>query len=133
MANKQHRTQYQLASVMNLPFQNDIFDGVISASLINIVADQNKAIAEMLRVCKPGGLIAFLVPTMGFDEAQLDGLVGSTGISGFAAAGLRAWHKLAPKMHTEQAKSLFQQADLEPATINYHLQGMVFSLAARKR
>lgn len=43
----------------SLPFDNNSFDVVTSSMVLGIVPDQKKAIAEMVRVLKPGGLVAF--------------------------------------------------------------------------
>lgn len=41
----------------NLPFKNDAFDSAISGMTFGTLPDQKRALAEMVRVTKPGGLI----------------------------------------------------------------------------
>ena len=51
---------FHIADVNKLPFENESFDTVISASLLNIVTDKEGAVKEMIRVCKSGGTISIL-------------------------------------------------------------------------
>lgn len=56
-----HSAEYYVADVNYLPFNDNEFDLVISASVLNIVPDQHKAITEMKRVCKQGGVISAFI------------------------------------------------------------------------
>jgi len=49
-----------LGDAMSLPFQSDRFDVVTSYGAVNGLTDPAKAIAEMARVAKPGGVLLFL-------------------------------------------------------------------------
>jgi ubiquinone/menaquinone biosynthesis C-methylase UbiE len=51
------RVEFRVADVQNLPFENDIFDVVISESVITFVKDKQRAVNECVRVTKPGGYI----------------------------------------------------------------------------
>jgi len=51
------RTEFRVADVQALPFENDRFDAVIAESVIAFPADKQKAIDECVRVAKPGGYI----------------------------------------------------------------------------
>jgi SAM-dependent methyltransferase len=44
----------------HLPFASDSFDGVVSTLVLCSVPDPDKAVAEILRVLKPGGKFVFL-------------------------------------------------------------------------
>lgn len=46
---------FQKAYIEKLPFADESFDAVISNGVLNLVADKNKAFAEIGRVLKPGG------------------------------------------------------------------------------
>lgn len=48
---------FQTADAENLPFKDARFDVVVSTFGVMFTPDQNKAAAEMLRVCRPGGRI----------------------------------------------------------------------------
>lgn len=49
---------FQVGDAMALPFTDDWFDVAIMALVIQFVPDPAKAVAEMLRVTRPGGLVA---------------------------------------------------------------------------
>ena len=123
---------FSVANVFDLPFETDYFDAVIAASLINIVPNKDKAIDELSRTCKKGGVLTILVPSAKFNDQDLLALQTSLGESGFSMAALEAWHRLAPKMTTSDVLSLFKQAGLKEITTKHYLQGMVFSVSATK-
>jgi len=121
---------FSVANVLDLPFETDFFDVVIAASLINIVSDKSKAIDELSRTCKKGGMITILVPSAKFNDKDLLALQSSLGNSGFSDAAMDAWHRLAPKMKTSDITDLFKQAGLTELTTKNYLQGMVVSVSA---
>ncbi len=123
---------FSVASVLQLPFETESYDGVIAASLMNIITDQNKAIEELFRVCKKGGRVTILVPLAGFDDTELHLLQSLPGNTGFSIAAMEAWHRLAPKMRVGDMVSLFEYAGLADITTTKHLQGMAFSISALK-
>jgi len=55
------RAQFRLADAQDLPFTDASFDVVASALVMNFVADRARAISQMRRVARPGGLIAACV------------------------------------------------------------------------
>ena len=50
------------ASIIALPFDDDSFDLICALDVLEHVADDTKAMAELIRVCKPGGKICITVP-----------------------------------------------------------------------
>lgn len=74
--------EFEVASVTNLPFDNDCFDGVFCLEVLEHVPDTERAICEMVRVLKPGGKIIiidknilsleplYLMPTMLYKKIQ---------------------------------------------------------------
>ncbi len=46
-----------------LPFPDNIFDFVFSSSVLEHINDKERALKEMLRVCKSGGAVIFIIPT----------------------------------------------------------------------
>jgi ubiquinone/menaquinone biosynthesis C-methylase UbiE len=55
------RTEFRLADAQELPFPDNSFDVVVSALVMNFVPDKARAMSEMRRVARPGGLIAACV------------------------------------------------------------------------
>jgi ubiquinone/menaquinone biosynthesis C-methylase UbiE len=52
-----HTIRFQEADAENLPFPDASFDAVLSTFGVMFTPDQDKAAAELARVCKPGGKI----------------------------------------------------------------------------
>ncbi len=46
-----------------LPFIDNTFDFVYSASVMEHIENKERALSEMLRVARPGGIVVFIVPT----------------------------------------------------------------------
>ena len=132
VANKNNSSiEFIEADVLDLPFESNLFNAVIATSLINIVADQNKAIGELSRCCKKGGVISILVPSDKFTDEDFHSLQLSVATTGFSAATMRAWHNNAPKMSDIELEDLFKQAGLKESSFNYYLQGMAVSISAK--
>jgi SAM-dependent methyltransferase len=51
------RVEFHQANVLALPFEDDRFDAVICESVLAFLQDKPAAIAEMVRVLKPGGYV----------------------------------------------------------------------------
>lgn len=54
-------TTFMRADIHDLPFEDEHFDVVVAANVIHLVDNPDKALSEMLRVCKTGGRI--IIPT----------------------------------------------------------------------
>ena len=52
------RANFRIADAQALPFEDATFDVVVSALVINFVSDPGRALSEMRRVSRPGGLVA---------------------------------------------------------------------------
>jgi ubiquinone/menaquinone biosynthesis C-methylase UbiE len=52
------KLKYKVADVQNLPFKEGCFDRVISTCLLHHLADVEKALLEIKRVTKSGGLVS---------------------------------------------------------------------------
>ncbi len=51
------------ADAQKLPFRDDVFDAVTSIAAVQLIPDAEAALAEMVRVLRPGGRMAIMVPT----------------------------------------------------------------------
>ena len=67
---------FQEADAENLPFQDGEFDAVMSTFGVMFTPNQERAAAEMLRVCKPGGLIGMANWTPGGFVGQIFRCIG---------------------------------------------------------
>lgn len=55
-------SEFLVADAQDLPFPDDSFDVILSVYGVQFAPDQEKAAAEMVRVCKPGGKIGLAGP-----------------------------------------------------------------------
>ncbi|MGH9690223.1 MAG: class I SAM-dependent methyltransferase [Candidatus Acidiferrales bacterium] len=67
---------FQEADVENLPFKDGEFDAVMSTFGVMFTPNQERAAAEMLRVCKPGGRIGMANWTPGGFVGQIFRCIG---------------------------------------------------------
>jgi arsenite methyltransferase len=51
------RVEFRVADVQDLPFEDNVFDAVLSESVTAFPADKARAVAEYARVLKPGGYV----------------------------------------------------------------------------
>lgn len=65
---------FHCADAENLPFEDNIFDLVVSSHTIEHLTDQYKGISEQARVCKKDGLVGAVIPdvryTAGMDSSH---------------------------------------------------------------
>jgi len=54
------------ADATNLPFKNETFDRIIATEILEHIPDDQKAISEMFRVLKPGGIAMITVPNKNY-------------------------------------------------------------------
>ena len=55
------RVRFEAADARRLPFEAAVFDTVVSGLVLNFVADPAQGLAEMMRVARPGGMVAAYV------------------------------------------------------------------------
>jgi arsenite methyltransferase len=53
------------ADAQQLPFRTEVFDAVISLAVLQLIPNPTTTLAEIVRVLKPGGRVAIMVPTAG--------------------------------------------------------------------
>jgi ubiquinone/menaquinone biosynthesis C-methylase UbiE len=123
---------YQKADVEKLPFPDNTFDLVLAASVINIVPDPLAALAEMRRVCKPGGRISVLVPKEGMENSNITRLIVDLGLKGFSRSALMTWHSSAPKMRAETLLEHCHQAGIQKTKTSTNLNGMILTVSCVK-
>jgi SAM-dependent methyltransferase len=56
---------FSIGSIYDLPFPDSSFDVVFAHAIFEHISDHEKALAEMLRVLEPGGLVAIRSPDWG--------------------------------------------------------------------
>ncbi len=88
--------RFEIADAMALPYENDSFDAVLIANALHIVPDPEKALSEIERVLKPGGIL--IAPNF----VEHKGTLGSRIWSGvLKLAGVRFEHQWSSKEYLE--------------------------------
>ncbi len=121
---------FSVGDAARLPYDDDTFDAVVAASVINVVSDSESVLSEMHRVCAPGGTVAVLVPSTDFTDDGFDALIESLGLEGFSRAALAKWHRSAMKMSRSHLAALLATAGLGLAVTHSYLEGMVIAATA---
>lgn len=60
-ANRDSRLRFEVASAQSLPSEPNGFDAAVSGLVLNFVPQPVQAVAEMIRVTKPGGTVGAFV------------------------------------------------------------------------
>lgn len=55
------RIRFEIGDAQALPFKNSVYDAVVAGLVLNFVPDKTKALSEMARVAKPGGVVGAYV------------------------------------------------------------------------
>jgi ubiquinone/menaquinone biosynthesis C-methylase UbiE len=88
--------RFEIADAMALPYENGSFDAVLIANALHIVPDPEKALSEIERVLKPGGIL--IAPNF----VEHKGTLGSRIWSGvLKLAGVRFEHQWSSKEYLE--------------------------------
>ena len=66
--------EYIVGDAYALPFPADSFDAVTSYTGIGVLTEPEKAVAEMIRVCRPGGSVSLMEAVTGPSGIRFDGL-----------------------------------------------------------
>ena len=129
---KNNFIDFRVADASKLPFKEETFDVVLSASVINVTSNPVGVAGQAFRVCKHGGWATFLFPIDAFTDDDLYRTKTMLGLSGFSAAAMMAWHKSAPKMSVDDVKELLRCAGFSRCEERLYLNGMVASVSVQK-
>lgn len=113
-----------VAAAERLPYRANLFDTVISNEVIEHVADDRWAVAEMVRVLKPGGRLVLFCPNRWYPVEQHGHYwkgeyhFGNTPLINYLPDRWR--NKLAPHVRTYNARQVQRLFDGLPAMIVHH-------------
>lgn len=93
MAKVEDLTEYQVADILDLPFDTDRFDAVLVESVVAFVNDKAQAIRELVRVAKPGGYVG-INETFIFRELPLEVEAAASQQLGVKIPTLSTWQAL---------------------------------------
>lgn len=117
-----------VAAAEHLPYRANLFDIVLSNEVIEHVADDRRAVAEMVRVLKPGGRIVLFCPNRWYPVEQHGHFwrgeyhFGNTPLINYLPDRWR--NRLAPHVRTYTARGVRRLFDGLPVRIVHH--GRIF-------
>lgn len=121
--------QFKQADATQLPFQNQHFDVVLAASLINVVDSPRAVLAEMCRVCRDGGTVSVLVPSQSFTDADAKHYLEVEQLTGLSNAAFTTWHRLGRKMDAGVVQGYFMECGMINISTQIFLGGMVIAIS----
>ena len=79
---KYGNVRFDKADILHLPFPDGSFDAVVAANVIHLLEEPRKALAELDRVCRPGGRL--IIPTYlnRTEKGKTNGVSGAIGRAG---------------------------------------------------
>lgn len=117
----------------HLPFPDGHFDLATGTMLLPVLPDSARAIAEIVRVVRPGGKMATLTPAPSLTPAGASRYARQHGLTGFDRDTLVAW-SMGPRRFSEpDLRDLFATHSPEVHTILPLLDGMALASVVRTR
>ena len=120
------------ADAFDLPMGNAEFDVVLLSSLINIVPDRPKLLAEAGRVLRPGGTISALFPTPEFTITRADEISTKLRLNHLSSAAISLWASAPPNLEPPEISRELIAAGFENPHTTLHLENSIASVTARK-
>ena len=111
---------FRAGNVLALDFPDNAFDLVTATNVIFLLPDPAKGLAEMARVCRPGGWVAVLNPSPMFSRAAAQAHAQALNLEEFDVESLFNWGALAEAHHRLSAEDLtyaYSTCGLEPPLI----------------
>lgn len=79
---KYGNVRFDKADILHLPFPNGSFDAVVAANVIHLLEEPRKALAELDRVCRPGGRLIIPTYLTRTEKGKTNGVSGAIGRAG---------------------------------------------------
>jgi ubiquinone/menaquinone biosynthesis C-methylase UbiE len=124
--------EWTACSVLRLPFVNASFDAVLATNLLFLLPDPAAGLAEMVRVARRGGTVAFMHPNEAMSAAAAEAFMDERGIGGFDRFSFVNYARLAEAHHRLSAgewAALSQSAGLTEIRSQTRSGGMVLLMA----
>lgn len=120
------------ADALHLPMQNDAFDTVVLASLINVVPDRKGLLKEVHRVLKPNGMISVLFPTLAFDSNEAERIATQRNLGPISAAALSVWATAGKKLNPADIGDELSKTGFSNGSTELYLENNIASVRAYK-
>ena len=127
---------WAVADAMHLPFGRAAFDAVLATNLLFLLDDPGTGLAQLVRVTRPGGIVAFINPSDRMGIAAAEAFAARRGLEDFDRFSFvnygrlaEAYHRLSAAQWAELAVSL----GLEAVRSEMRAEGLVVLVRGEKR
>ena len=104
---------WALVDAVRLPFARASFDATLATNLLFLLDDPGAGLAQLVRVTRPGGTVAFVNPSDRMGIAAAQAFAGRRSLEGFDRFSFvnygrlaEAYHRLSPAQWADLAESL---------------------------
>lgn len=125
----QSNLQFKHAEGGTLPYENNQFDAVIAASVINVVDNPWAILKEARRVAKTNAVSSFILPSPQMTASAADHYAKENNITGLSAAALHMWASLSKKIPEEKALDIAEESGMRSLSVRHYLEGMIYSVS----
>jgi ubiquinone/menaquinone biosynthesis C-methylase UbiE len=127
--------EFRVGLLPELPYEPDTFDAVTATNVIFLQRDPIKALRGLVRVCKPGGLVAVLNPSPQMNVAAATDLANQQGLIDFNRVSFINWANVAEnnqRFSAEQITGMFESIGLHEIAIEAKISGLALFAKGKK-
>ena len=110
------RAKFEVGDAQELPVETATYDAVVSGLMLNFVPQPDRALAEMARAARPGGVVAAYVWDYAGKMQLLEYFWGAAAALDPGAAHLDEWRRF-PLCNPDPLRQLFQGAGLHDVEV----------------
>jgi ubiquinone/menaquinone biosynthesis C-methylase UbiE len=124
------------ADALQLPFSCAAFDAAMATNLMFLLPEPARAISELTRVVRSGGVVGWLNPSAQLSQASAAAFADERGLTGFARFSLVNYGRIAEqhdRLSGQQWTEMAEGAGLEDIVVEGRGGGLMTLLKGRKR
>jgi ubiquinone/menaquinone biosynthesis C-methylase UbiE len=127
--------EFRVGTLPDLPYAPDRFEVVTATNVIFLQRNSAAAVCGMVKVCKPGGLVAMLNPSPQMNVAAATAYADQHGLTEFNRVSFINWGNVAEQNHRfseAQITHMFEAVGLSEIVIEAKIGGLALFARARK-
>jgi ubiquinone/menaquinone biosynthesis C-methylase UbiE len=128
--------EFRVGTLPDLPYAPDRFDAVTATNVIFLQRNPAAALCGMVKVCKPGGLVAMLNPSPQMSVAAATAHADKQGLIEFNRVSFINWGNAAEQNHRfseAQIVKMFEAAGLSGIVVEAKIGGLALFAKGRKQ
>ncbi len=130
-----HNVEFRVGALPDLPYPSDQFNVVTATNVIFLQRNPQDALRGMVRVCRPGGIVAMLNPSPQMNVAAATAHADQHGLTEFDRVSFLNWGNVAEqaqRFSAEQITEMFEAAGLSGVVIEAKIGGLALFAKARR-